>query len=70
MELKGKRVLFLGDSLTEGAAASSPQKIFHKILKKILRLNEAINCGVGGTRIARQKKPSEIPSYDEDFNLR
>ena len=70
MELKGKRVLFLGDSITEGAAASSPQKIFHKLLKKTLGLNEAINCGVGGTRIARQKKPSEIPSYDEDFNLR
>lgn len=70
MELKGKKVIFLGDSITEGAAASRPENVFHQHVKRTLGLAEAVNCGVGGTRIARQTAASVLPAYDADFNRR
>ena len=70
MELKGKKVIFLGDSITEGAAASRAENVFHQHIKRDLDLFEAVNCGIGGTRIARQKTASALPAYDIDFNRR
>lgn len=66
MELKGKTINFLGDSITEGVGTSVP---FHSIIKEKYGLKEARNYGVGGTRIARQ---TEITSLlrDRDFILR
>ena len=32
MELKGLKALFLGDSITEGCGASSPDKVYWKVL--------------------------------------
>lgn len=69
MDWKGKTVAFLGDSITEGAAASEPQNVYHQVAARKLGFT-ALNCGVGGTRIARQLHPSADPSYDRDFNLR
>ncbi len=69
MNLQGKRVAFLGDSITAGAAATEPQYVYHSLLKDKLGCKECINVGVGGTRIARQIKPyHEI--YDRDFLMR
>lgn len=70
MNFAGKKVIFLGDSITEGACADSPEKIYHAILKDRLNLREAVNRGIGGTRIARQTEPPEDSRYDEDFNMR
>lgn len=70
MELRGKKAVFLGDSITEGCLATSPELAYHQILKGILGLREAVSYGIGGTRIARQKKPTEDPKYDLDFNMR
>lgn len=70
MQLKNKRAIFLGDSITEGAAADSPEKIYHAVLKNLIGLKSARNEGVGGTRIARQITPSAVERYDEDFNKR
>ena len=70
MDLTGKRILFLGDSVTAGSSATSDDKIFHSILRRETGIKEVINAGAGGTRIARQTKPSEEKIYDEDFNLR
>ncbi|MBO7253366.1 MAG: SGNH/GDSL hydrolase family protein [Oscillospiraceae bacterium] len=67
MELAGKTVNFLGDSITEGCCASTPQQGFVEILKRSCALKEARNYGIGGTRIARQKQPSAEPKYDLDF---
>ena len=69
MELKGKTVNFLGDSITEGVGVSSPNAVFHSVLKEKYGLKEARNYGEGGTRIARQ---GEITSLirDRDFILR
>lgn len=69
MELKGKKINFLGDSITEGAGTSGAHATFHAILKEKYGLAEARNYGIGGTRIARQ---TEITSLvrDRDFILR
>lgn len=69
MELKGKKINFLGDSITEGCGTSCKEAVFHSIIKERYGLAEARNYGIGGTRIARQ---GEITSLhrDRDFILR
>ena len=71
MELKGKKINFIGDSITEGARVASPDNFYPNILKRSAGLAEARNYGVGGSRIARlpKEKLEGIPS-DEDFNAR
>lgn len=64
-----KKIGFLGDSITMGAQASSIEKRFTTVLCKKLGVQEE-NYGVGGTRIARQRVPSEEACYDEYFLLR
>lgn len=69
MELKGKKINFLGDSITFGAGASSPDKCFVSLMKEYNDLAEARNYGIGGTRIARQREITN-PDVDNDFNMR
>lgn len=70
MELKGLRIAFLGDSITEGVGASSVDKVYWNVLKE----NEGIipfGYGIGGTRIARKRVPTaDKPRHDLDFNMR
>ncbi|MBR0101032.1 MAG: SGNH/GDSL hydrolase family protein [Treponema sp.] len=66
MELKGKKILFLGDSITEGWGTSSNEKIFWSLLSARDGV-EAFGYGIGGTRIARQKFPSTEAKWDQDF---
>lgn len=65
MELKGTKINFLGDSITEGAGTSSPDRMFTMLIE---REYGAIcqNYGIGGTRIARQKTPTD-EKWDRDF---
>lgn len=67
MELKGKKINFLGDSITAGSGASEVSKRYTDLIAKktgaVCR-----NYGIGGTRIARQYKPTEEnPRHDLDF---
>lgn len=66
MELKGKKILFLGDSITEGCGTSGEG---HKFSDLIAKKEGAIcyNYGIGGTRIAYQRKPSENARWDLNF---
>ena len=66
MDIRNKKINFLGDSITEGHGCSSPEKCFASL---IARDHGAVcrNYGIGGTRIARQKQPSENPKHDLDF---
>ena len=66
MELKGTKINFLGDSITEGHGTSSPENTFCMLIE---REYEAIcqNYGIGGTRIAKQHTPSDNPIFDNDF---
>lgn len=65
MELKGTKINFLGDSITEGAGTSSHDKMFTMLIE---REYGAIcqNYGIGGTRIARQKTAT-VEKWDRDF---
>ncbi len=69
MDLKGKKINFLGDSITEGTGASSIENRYATLTADILGAVEC-NYGIGGTRIARQQTPSENPVYDRYFGQR
>lgn len=60
---------FLGDSITEGAGTNGPEETYAYLVGK--RLSATVHAyGLGGTRIARQSKPSSEPQYDRDFLMR
>ncbi len=69
MELKGKKIAFLGDSITEGAGTSSEDHVFWRVLG---RRTGALcyGYGIGGTRIAPQRTPSPDPRHDLYFGSR
>lgn len=67
-----KKILFLGDSITQGACASCLENQFVELVGKKLPC-QAINYGIGGTRIAKKINP--IPDARHacdylDFNTR
>ena len=66
MELQGKKINFLGDSITEGVGASCAENVYHQVMKRKYGLAEARNYGIGGTRYARQITPSN-EVWDHDF---
>ena len=69
MELKNKKILFLGDSITEGVGASSTEKCYVSVFGKLSGA-EVKNYGIGGTRIAKQSKISLSEESDRDFMSR
>ncbi len=59
MELKGKKIVFLGDSITYGAGTSDLTcKIYWQVLQQLSGA-QCIGYGIGGHRIARQQTPEE-----------
>ena len=70
MVLSGKTIHFLGDSITEGAGASSGERCYVSVLTSAEDLAAGNNFGIGGTRIARQVLPSAEAKFDRDFCLR
>lgn len=68
MELKGKAIAFLGDSITEGVGVENCEmNRYDNVLKRKCELRAVYNYGISGTRIAHQRKPSEIPRHDLCF---
>lgn len=68
MELSGKKINFLGDSITEGVGASAPDKVYHQVMLRKYGLAAVRNYGISGTRYARQINPTlNEPSFDLDF---
>ena len=63
MNLKGLKINFLGDSITQGSGASCPDNVYHAVLKREAELAEARNYGIGGTRIAVQ-----TPTPEKEWN--
>ena len=69
MELKNKKINFLGDSITEGAGSSCREKRF----TNLIAINTGAICnnyGIGGTRIAEQLTPSIDSVWDKTFESR
>lgn len=69
MELAGKTINFLGDSITEGAGTSGPEQVYTEVMRRMYGLRAANNYGIGGSRIARQLTVT-AERYDRDFCLR
>ena len=68
MELKTIKANFLGDSITEGVGTSDwAVKPFHQLIAKKYGMAAARNYGIGGTRFAEQRVPSEKPRWDLNF---
>ncbi|MBQ4145032.1 MAG: SGNH/GDSL hydrolase family protein [Clostridia bacterium] len=68
MEIRNKKMCFLGDSITEGAGASSIEKVYWKRFEQDGATVKGY--GIGGTRIARQQVPSSMEIYDKYFRTR
>ncbi len=66
MELKGKKINFLGDSITQGVGTSAPEHIFHAVLAKEYGA-VARNYGISGTRFAKQSASNEPAEWDQNF---
>ena len=66
MLLKGLKINFLGDSITEGGCASRQE---NRYVDLIAAKTGAVcrNYGIGGTRIAQQTVKSECATWDRDF---
>lgn len=64
MNLSGLKINFLGDSITQGVGASSPETVYHAVLKREAGLAQARNYGISGTRFAIQKGTEERPKDD------
>lgn len=69
MELKGLKINFLGDSITEGTGTSGVDKTYWSLIGKEYGATVR-GYGIGGTRFARQKTPSAKARHDLDFCMR
>ena len=66
MELKGKRIAFLGDSITEGVGVSSVEKTYWNLVAQ--RTGAGVyGYGIGGTRIAKNRLPGNNPYVDANW---
>ncbi len=68
MNLSGKKIAFLGDSITQGQGVENiEENRYDNILKRMANLSEVYNYGIGGTRIAFKNIPSKYPDHDLYF---
>lgn len=67
MELKGKRITFLGDSITEGWGTTCTEARYDNVLARRAELGSTYADGIGGTRIAHQRCASADPRQDLCF---
>lgn len=68
MDIQGFKVNFLGDSITEGTGVEDiPNCRYDNRLANMCGLSKVNNYGIGGTRLAHQRCPSEKPRYDLCF---
>ncbi len=67
MELKGRTINFLGDSITEGCCVDDLYNRYDNILMRKYCLKKVNNYGIGGTRLAHQSVPSANPRFDLCF---
>lgn len=71
MNLEGKVINFLGDSITEGVGVSEDlSNRYDNIVKRKCKLKEVYNYGISGTRMAHQSVPSDNPANDLCFCCR
>ncbi len=62
MDLRGKIIHVLGDSITQGCGVSGEKYIYHAVLGRAVGAKTVRNYGISGTRIARQQGPDMFES--------
>ena len=68
MNVKGLKVNFLGDSITEGVGVSDIENCrYDNVIAKTLELSKVNNYSISGSRLAHQMYPSAKPRYDLCF---
>jgi lysophospholipase L1-like esterase len=68
MEIKNKKINFLGDSITEGVGVSAPEFKYVEVFARKFEPALVRNYGISGTRFARQYTPTvNNPRFDLDF---
>ncbi len=67
MNIKGLKINVLGDSITEGVGVSDRETKRYTAVFEAKSGATVRTYGIGGTRIARQHKPSEKPRHDLVF---
>ncbi len=71
MDIRGKKLICLGDSITEGWGASDSSRAYVSLLRASGEFSSVANYGVAGTRIARQtKNPFDGGFGSEEFETR
>lgn len=68
MQLKGKKIVIIGDSITEGVGTSSYENSYPAVLERLSGAT-VYNYGVSGTRYAYQTEEFE-PNFSESFSER
>ena len=66
MELKGKKIGFLGDSITEGVGVSDPKNLYWQRIATETGA-ECFGYGISGTRIAPQLGVVEIVNREDNY---
>ena len=69
MDIRNKKILFLGDSITEGYGPQDINNVYWKRLERGCGCT-SVGFGISGTRIARQQVPSAHPREDMYFRSR
>ena len=71
MDIKNKKICFLGDSITEGHGASDREKTcFVSLFRDAHPEAKVLNYGIGGTRLAFQRVLSAKPRHEQPFYTR
>ncbi len=69
MEIKGKVISFLGDSITQGVGVKEEKNYYPNIIAAKHSPKKMNNYGISGTRFAEQMEKSQPIDY-QDFSLR
>lgn len=67
MNIKGFKVNFLGDSITEGVGVADQKNRYDNQIAAMCGLSATNNYSISGSRLAHQIHPSEKPRYDLCF---
>lgn len=66
MKFEGKKIGFLGDSITEGVGASRYETCFVSLFEKAHPESRVYNYGIGGTRIAFEQHTPVNERFDQN----
>lgn len=61
MNLQGKKINVLGDSITQGVGVSSVENAYQNVMGRMVGAAEVRNFGISGTRLARQYGADNYP---------